>query len=260
MVVGSQQMLAGNIAAAMAWWRDAGVDCAFADEATAWITPPEPEPEPALGDDRPASAAKLSAPPPPPRPRIGGDLAKLPQNLDAFRQWWLEEPSLDGGQVSRRIASRGVVGAPLMVLVEQPEEADTDQLLSGKQGKLLSAILVAMGIEQDSVYQASVLVRHTPLPDIAALAEAGLGEITRHHLHLAAPQRLIVFGANILPLLGNDPAQSAQSLRSFNHEGGTIPLLAAHGLDAMVRPTAKAAFWRKWLEWGQTEEIGKQSA
>lgn len=258
MVVGSQQTLAGNIAAAMAWWRDAGVDCAFADEATAWIVPPEPEPAP--GEDRPAPVAKFAAPPPPPRPRIGGNPASWPQDLDAFRNWWLEEPSLDGGQVSRRIAPRGAVGAPLMVLVEQPEEEDTEQLLSGRQGKLLAAMLAAMGIERDSVYHASVLVRRTPLPDIPALAEAGLGELTRHHLHLAAPQRLIVFGANILPLLGNDPAQSAQSLHSFNHEGRTIPLLAAHGLDAMVRPTAKAAFWRKWLEWGQSEEIGKQSA
>lgn len=258
MVVGSQQALAGNIAAAMAWWRDAGVDCAFADEATAWFKPPEPEPAP--GEDRPAPVAKFVAPPPPPRPRIGGDPAELPQDLDAFRKWWMEEPSLDNGQVSRRIAPRGSVGAALMVLVEQPEEEDTEDLLSGKQGKLLSAMLAAMGIERDSVYHASVLVRRTPLPDLPALAEAGLGEMTRHHLHLAAPQRLIVFGANILPLLGNDPAQTAQSLRSFNHEGRTIPLLAAHGLDAMTRPTAKAAFWRKWLEWGQSEEIGKQSA
>lgn len=256
MVVGSQQVLAGSIAAAMAWWRDAGVDCAFADEATAWFTPPEPEPAP--GEDRPAPVAKFVAPPPPPRPRIGGDPASWPQDLEAFRQWWLEEPSLDNGQVSRRIAPRGPVGAPLMVLVEQPEEEDTDQLLTGSQGKLLSAMLAAMGIERDSVYHASVLVRRMPLPDIPALAEAGLGDITRQHLHLAAPQRLIVFGANILPLLGNDPAQTAQSLRSFNHEGRTIPLLAAHGLEAMVRPTAKAAFWRKWLEWGQSEEIGNQ--
>lgn len=258
MVVGSQQALAGNIAAAMAWWRDAGVDCAFADEATAWIAPPEPEP--VSGEDRSAPVTKFAAPPPPPRPRIGGDPQGWPQDLDAFRQWWLEDPSLDGGQVSRRIASRGSVAAPLMVLVEQPEEEDTENLLTGSQGKLLSAMLAAMGIEQDSVYLASVLVRRTPLPDIPALAEAGLGEVTRHHLHLAAPQRVIVFGANILPLLGNDPAQTAQSLRSFNHEGRTIPLLAAHGLDAMVRPTAKAAFWRKWLEWGQSEEIGNQSA
>ncbi|MEJ6009953.1 hypothetical protein [Novosphingobium aquae] len=260
MVVGSQQVLAGNITAAVEWWRDAGVDCAFADEATAWITPAEPEPAP--GQDRPAPVAKFAAPPPPPppRPKIGGDPAVWPKDLDAFRQWWLEEPSLDGGQLARRIAPCGGPGAPLMVLVEQPEQEDGDQLLSGKQGKLLAAMLAAMGIDRKCVYHGSVLVRHTPLPDIPALAEAGLGEVTRHHVHLAAPQRLIVFGANILPLLGNDPAQSAQSLRSFNHEGRTIPLLAVHGLDAMVRPTAKAAFWRKWLEWGQSEEIGKQSA
>lgn len=254
MVGGTQQTLAGEIAAAMAWWREAGVDCAFADEPTRWITPPEPEPQP--GENRPATPKQFTAPPPPPRPRIGGDPALWPQDLAAFRQWWLEEPSLDGGQVARRVPSRGPTNAALMVLVEQPDEEDSERLLSGRQGAMLESMLAAMGVAEEAVAVVAIFTRRTPLPDLAGLAEGGLGDLTRHHVHLTAPQRIIVLGSNILPLLGHDPAQSAQSLRSFNHEGRTIPLLAGPALDAMARGPAKAAFWRKWLEWGQPEEIG----
>lgn len=258
MVGGSQQTLASDIAAAMAWWRDAGVDCAFVDEPTRWIAPPAPLPVPE--EERPAASRQFTAPPPPPRPRIGGEAALWPQDLEAFRQWWMEEPSLDGGQVARRVASRGPANAPVMVLVEQPDEDDADRLLSGRQGTMLKSILAAMGFWEEAVTVATVFVRRTPLPDLPGLAEAGLADITRHHVHISAPERLIVLGSNILPLLGNDPAQSAQNLHSFNHEGRTIPLLAGPGFDAMARGPAKAAFWRRWLEWSQPEEIGNLSA
>ncbi|PLK26237.1 hypothetical protein [Novosphingobium sp. TH158] len=239
---GSQQTLAGDIASAIAWWRDAGVDCAFTDEPNAWIAPPEPVVD--TPADNPARPAAYAPPPPPPLPRIGGDSAGWPQELKAFRQWWLEEPSLDSAEAADRIVPRGAAGASLMILVEQP-----DALTQGPQARLLASMLAAMGKSADEVYLSAVFVRPTPVPDWATLEKAGLGELTRHHVHLAAPERLIVFGGNILPLLGHDPAQSAQSLHAFNHEGRTIPLLAAHGLDALVRPNAKAAFWRRWLEW-----------
>lgn len=248
MVGSSQQPLAGNIASAMAWWRDAGVDYAYVDEATSWIAPPPP---PVEETERPVGpqVAQYVAPPPPPRERIGGDAGNWPKDLATFQQWWMKEPSLDNGQVARRVPPRGVAGAEMMILVEQCEAEDGETLLSARQGGLLSSMLKAMGIGTDRIYLSPMLVRHTPLPDWTALNEAGLGEMTRHHIGLVAPRRLIAFGGNILPLLGHDPAQSAQNLPAFNHEGRSIPLLAAHGLDALGRANAKAAFWRRWLDW-----------
>ena len=76
------------IAAALQWWRDAGVDYSFADEAASWLTAPEVKPAE-------APAAAFVAPPPPapsPRPLIGGDPAHWPQDLAAFHAWWLAEP------------------------------------------------------------------------------------------------------------------------------------------------------------------------
>ncbi|MDP3905648.1 hypothetical protein [Novosphingobium sp.] len=235
-----------QFAAAVDWWRDAGVDLDFVDAARDWLTRPD--------DAVPAGTApQFTVPEPPapaPAPKIGGDGADLPATLAEFTQWWLTDPSLDGGQVFDRVAPRGPAGAELMVLVDHPEPGDSQRLLDGPQGQLLDAILTSFGIAPDAAYVASCLPRHTPMPDWAALAEAGLGRIVTTHVKLAAPQRLIVLGPHISSLLGHDPAKSANPLPRFNHEGANVPVLVAQGLVRLGgRPRDKAALWDAWLNW-----------
>lgn len=238
---------AGDLAAALAWWRTAGVDYDFAAESRSWLAAPEAEAPPAQAQPRFEPPAP---PPPPPVERIGGPADALPDNLAAFTAWWLAEPSLDGGQVARRVPPRGSAGAALMVLVDHPEEADADRLLSGPQGRLLDAILAALGIAPDQAYVASALPRHMPLPDWPGLAEAGLGDIVRRHVVLAAPQRLLVLGSHISSLVGHDPTKSAEPLREFHHDSGNIPVLVAPGLATlMARPRGKARLWQDLLDW-----------
>lgn len=243
MELSSETLSGRDIVGAFDWWREAGVDLDLADEPRSWISAPEAvevEPSPL-----PAPQAR-----PKPIERIGGDPAALPQSLDNFRAWWMAEPSLDGGMVHARVPPRGTGNAEVMALVPFPETEDSDRLLSGPHGKLLDAMLAAMGIAPDQAYRASVLTRHSPHPDWAALHAAGLGEVLARHIALAAPRRLIVFDGNILPLLGHDPANSAQTLREFNHEGRTIPLLPAMDLGVMIdNPRRKASFWQRWLDW-----------
>ena len=135
-------------------------------------------------------------PPAPPPPQIAAQRDQWPQDLSGFAAWWLSEPTLDGGQVAGRIAPRGPNGARLMVLVDQPESGDAHSLLAGEQGRMVGAILAALGIDPEQTYFASLLPRHTPMADWAALGEAGLGELALHHVALAAPQRVISFGPN----------------------------------------------------------------
>lgn len=235
--------------AAWDWWREAGVDCAFSDEPSNWLTPPGPEaphsaraPSGQSGGDAPASAAPV-----PPAP-IAPDT--LPESLEAFREWWMLEPTLDGGRTGDRVPPRGIQGAPLMVLVPEPEREDRDRLMSGPQGKLLDSILTAMDLEADAVYLASVLPRHTPMADWTALAASGMDRILAHHVGLVKPGRLIAFGGNILPLLGNDPTHKAGALREFNHGEQRIPLLVARSLPVLLeRPRWKANLWQAWLDW-----------
>ena len=233
------------IAAALQWWRDAGVEHSYADDAAIWLAPPEVK-------SAAAPAAYVAPPPPapPPPPLIGGDPAQWPQDLASFQTWWLSEPSLDAGQREGRVAPRGPAGAAMMVLVDQPEAEDRDALLSGPLGKLLGAILAAIGIAPEQTYFASVLPRHTPHADWDDLGTAGLPELTRQHLALAGPQRLICFGRHASSLLGHDPAKSSDGLTLITHSHGAVSALMAPGLeDLMGRPRVKARLWQALLSW-----------
>lgn len=232
------------------WWRDAGVDLDFHDTPTAWLPPAE--------GDGPARAVAAAAPaaeaPPPPTP-LGGDPAALPATLADFQAWWLSEPALDDGQVRDRVPPRGPAGARLMILVAQPEAQDGAMLLSGREGRLLDGLLAAAGIDPGEVYFASALVRHRPLPDWASLSARGLGAILARHVALVAPERLLVFGSNIPPLLGHDMTQNAQILPASKHEGASVPVLAARELGALLaRPAWKAGLWRQWLDWTGSDQ------
>ncbi len=243
---------APQMAAAIGWWREAGVEHDFADEPRVWMATPEPVVPQEL-----VPAPKHIAAVPASELRVGGAPADWPTTLDEFTAWWLAEPTLDHGQVTSRLAPRGPARAELMLLVDYPEEHDRDLLLSGRHGKLLSAMLEAMGIAEDAVYFASALPRHTPMPDWAALKRNGLSKVLAHHIQLAAPKRLIVFGRNVSALisspLDNDPAKIAETLPGFNHEGTNVPLLGATGLDMLLsKPRGKARFWELWLAWTGT--------
>jgi DNA polymerase len=194
--------IAEQIAGALEWWRDAGVDGDFADDPHDWLVKEvEPEPETFAAQPLPVAAKKEE-----PRALIGGPPEGWPQELEAFQAWWLVEPSLDHGELSRRIAPRGQFGAELMILVGDPEEDDAGTLLSGPHGKLVSGMVAALGLEAEQVYLASALPRRTPMPDWNLLAAEGLAHVVRHHVSLARPKRLLTFGNGVSSLLGHDPA------------------------------------------------------
>ena len=240
---------AADLAAAQAWWREAGVDLAFADDATDWLANAHPKAA-ELTTSEPAAESSPSRDAPPLAPRIGGDRAHWPTTLADFAGWWLTEPTLDPAPAAQRVMPVGPHAAPLMVLVAMPEPGDSAALLGGRQGKLLDAILSAFGFAREQVYLASVLPRPIAAPDWAALTDAGLGDVLAHHIALAAPERLIVFGRDVSPLLGHDPAQVAQSSLRFNHEGVSMPLVFAPALDALLeRPALKRGLWARWLDW-----------
>lgn len=254
--------LTDEVAAALDWWRDAGVDAVFADAPTQWIAAEDAKPasqSPRTGGDRRPQADDR---PNDRGPRLRGgatnapasniDTTGWPQDLAAFTEWWLTDPALDDGRTSGRVPPRGAAGAGYMILVPEPERDDTDLLLSGPQGRLLDAMLAAMGIAPEQAYVASILPRHTPMADWDALAAKGIGALLCHHVKLVAPQRLIALGSNILPLLGNDPAHSPAVLGTFNQEGQSVPLLAGKSLAALLeRPRWKAGLWQGWLDWSK---------
>lgn len=236
-----------NITGALDWWRDAGVDCDFLDEPIEWLAAPEDESAPPAQRRRPRPVEAQPETPPPPA-RI--DPALLPATLGAFAPWWLAEPLLGDGDPAARIAPQGRAGAEIMVVVEEPEAEDTATLLSGPQGRLLDAILASLGTRREDAYLASALPRHMPGADWPAMAARGIGQVLAHHVALVAPKRLFVLGGNVLPLIGHESPHRPAILRSFNHEGGSIPLLACWALPAfLAQPRAKPVLWQGLLEW-----------
>lgn len=247
----NDRSLGQALEAALGWWAEAGVDMAFVDAPQDWLAAETPAPAgkaaPALPpvEQRPprVSAQPAAAPP------VAQDRAAWPEKFEDFAPWWLAEPSL-APKGARRFAPVGPRSAELMVLVPMPAEDDGETLLSGRTGKLLDAMIAAMGIEPAAVYRACALPARIALPDWAGLGAAGLGDVLKRHVALAEPKRMLVFGrGDILALLGHDSAQNAHHLRAFNHESGSIPAGFEYDLETLLaKPGWKSGVWQRWLD------------
>jgi DNA polymerase len=258
--------LAREFEAALAWWRAAGVDCDFTDDATAWLAEAPLDAPPLAADrgernertttgaghDRTQDAPSVRSAIQQHSPTLAAARRDLlgdspPGDLAAFREWWLTATALDTGRSFPRIAPRGDVGAALMVLVPQPEEEDRDTLLEGPQGRLLANILAAMGLSGDETYIASALPCHTPMADLAAIGTSGMDAVLAHHIALARPQRILALGTGLQTMLA---ISGDHSLREINHGAGKVPLMISETLEAMMEmPQLKARFWKRWVEW-----------
>ncbi len=250
---------ADDFAAAFDWWSEAGVDRDFLDEPNDWLAAPAPaarhtpQHQPVRAPESPEPVAKAE---------FGGIPGSWPDNLPSFRQWWLEDPALEDGGIGPRVPPRGKAGAALMVVVAMPGEDDSDALLAGPQGQLLSGFLRAAGIDEAQIYLASVLPRCSPMPN---LAREGIGAVLRHHVRLVAPQRILALGRNILPLIAHETAQDSAILPGFNHDSRNVPpteaplmeaplmeapLMEARGPAELLRSArARAQLWQNWLDW-----------
>jgi uracil-DNA glycosylase family 4 len=234
--------LGESLASALDWWLEAGVDSDFADEPRNWLEKPE---APSPGAPASVQEPVASRPAAPAAPPLGGERAGWPLSLEAFADWWRGIEAPGSGPA---VAPRGEAQAELMVLVPMPEDSDGEELLSGRQGQLVANMLKAMGIER--AYLASALPRHARHPDWQALAQRQLGDVLRHHIALAQPQRLLILGRKMLPLFGHDPAQATPIAGPFALEGARMPVLAAVGPETLLdEPRFRKTLWRAWLDW-----------
>ena len=245
--------LSEALAAALDWWRDAGVDGTFVDDAQDWVAQnhrPSDLQSPVPMKPLREMVAERDSPPAP----VVSERSGWPQSLDAFGAWWLSEGPLAPAGL-KRLAPLGVANAELMVLVPMPSADDGESLLSGRAGRLLDAMISALGIARAETYLASALPAHVPMPDWEALRTTGLGDVLLHHIALAMPKRLLILGATgVSALLGHDPTNLAHGLRAINQESSQIAAMSAWDLDAMLaRPALKAGFWGRWLEWTGTK-------
>lgn len=240
-----QMTLAEQLAATQDWWRAAGVDFDYLDEAKPWLKAVDEPEDAAKLLEAPAPAEEPSEPPP---PQIA--IADLPQDLAAFQTWWSNPASDILGALGQRIAPRGEVGARLMLIVGTPEPGDRDALLQGPQGRLLANILRALGLTPQQAYLASALPGPMAEPDWGDLHRHGLGTILGHHIALARPERVLLLGSALPLLLGHDADAPPESLTDFDTPAGKLPVLTTFAPDRLLgHARQRARLWHRLLDW-----------
>ena len=232
--------LGERFAATIDWWRDAGVDYEFSDEIESLLSDAgEQQRVPAA---RPPDERAQAEPEQEPAIRP----AELPQDLAAFRNWWVgpDNPFANGN--AARIAPIGKENAPIMVLTTMPEIDDRDGLLAGQQGRLIGNILRAIDLDPKMAYLASALPCHTTLPDWSQLGADGLGTVVTHHIALAKPQRVLLFGSKLPAILGHDPQAPPESFSAI----ANITTLATFAPDRLLdHARQRARLWKRLCQW-----------
>lgn len=161
----------GWAASALDWWQEAGVDVAVGETPRDWLT------------------TKAKAAPLPSAPAQ----APLPDTLDAFHDWLATSVDLPFAAPSaRRERPIGDPASGLMVLIDMP--SPEGGLLAGEAGDLFDRMLNAIGRNRETIYLASLSPIRTPTGLIEDKYLPRLGEIARHHIGLAAPKTLLMFG------------------------------------------------------------------
>lgn len=223
-----------GVASALEWWRDAGVDTLVEDEVRDWLAL-----APARGPTAPAAAAVAAAAP-----------EKLPGTLEAFVAWRLGADAPEAGWMAPLVPPAGVPGG-LMILTDmpEPEDAAAATLLSGPAGRLLDAMLGAIGATRDSAYLAALAAARPLAGQIPADAEPRLAALARHHIGLVAPARLILLGqATKRVLATTSRSEYGNSGCDINQSGRNMEVAA---IDAprflMKRPVAKSEAWKQLL-------------
>ena len=224
----------GGKAAALAvidWWRQSGVDVLIDERPRDWLastgrsseTVTEPAMEPALPDS------------------LGALLAHIADCAGADEG----PPILPAGDPS----------AGLMLLAAMPTAFDTPQsgLFTGREGRLLDAMLGAIGRDRASSYLATLALRRPAGGRIDGTALADHLKLARRHIALTAPKALL--------LLGDDAARAVLGLRlpaargqshKIDIDGVTVNVVVTfHPQMLLESPARKAECWadlRRLLE------------
>lgn len=235
----NQMSLAEQYSATLDWWRDAGVDYLFENEAQSLLAEENSTAKKAVSAQAPVQVAETA-----PEPAIVQ--RNLPADIAAFRNWWMDPETQMPSSQSPRIAPRGEIGAPLMLIVPMPEIDDHEQLLAGPQGKMLANIASALGHGAGLAYFASAIPANIMLPDWDALAADGIGAALQRHIELVQPKRVILFGSKLPALFGHDPAAPPEAFTEI----GRIPAITTFAPDRLLdHPRQRARLWNRLLQW-----------
>ena len=240
--VGISDEEANALLSALRWWQLAGVDVIVDDAPRDWL---KNAVSVAHGSNSTPGAVTAAS---------ATDVMALPSTMEAFAAWIkLPENLPDLGM--RRPAAAGSVAGGLMLLTDMPDadDCEADMLIAGSAGRLLDAMLGAIGRDRASVYLASLAPGRPASGRLAPSLEAELARLARHHVQLARPRLLLILGdATTRAVIGTSLAEARNSIHGINLDGGTVPAIATfHPRFLLQQPARKADAWadlRKVME------------
>lgn len=218
-------------ASALRWWADAGVDTLVAEEPRDWLrarVTPAPRVEPPFVKTLPAET--------------------LPDQLHLFQAWLGGNSTLPFATANApRICPAGDPASGLMMMIDMPaaEDCDAGALLSGKAGRLFDRMLAAIGRDRASIYLASLSCLRSADGRFDDAAAGECARVARHHVGLARPDRLLLFGdACARALLGMPMTSARGRWHALDTPAGVVNALVtltpAYLLD---QPAAKRHAW-----------------
>jgi uracil-DNA glycosylase family 4 len=222
-------------ASALAWWCDAGVDVAIDEAPRDWLRP-KAKPEEAKAPS-PAAPEPVEAP---------GDAP--PDQLDLFHAWLAGHQSLPfAAPAAPRVCPAGDPASGLMILSDMPsgEDCSAGTLISGEAGKLFDRMLAAIGRDRGSIYLAALSCLRSPDGRFTSDASKSCATLARHHIGLAAPRVLLLFGdAASKAMLGLPLLQARGRWHEVATQSGPVRALATFAPSFLLsQPTAKAHAW-----------------
>ena len=215
-------------ASVLQWWQDSGVDVLVDEAPRDWLRPK-------------AKAAPVESP-------AARPVEALPDQLDLFQAYLRESAALPfASGAARRVCPAGDPAAGLMIVTDMPaaEDCSTGTLLSGEVGTLFDRMLAAIGRDRDSIYLASLSCLRSPDGRFTTDAAQQCAALARHHIGLAGPKALLLFGdAPAKALTGLSMAQARGRWHEVATHAGPIRTIVTLPPSYLLnQPAAKAHAW-----------------
>ena len=232
---------AAGAASALSWWIDAGVDVVVGEEARDWLRP-----APAAAPVETKAWAPSRAPAVPAAPIREAEAP--PDQLDLFRAWLQSSQDLPHAAPSApRVCPAGDPAAGLMIMIDMPsaEDCGAGTLLSGEVGRLFDRMLAAIGRDRGTIYFAALSCLRSADGRLVGEPEKQCGLLARHHIGLAAPKALLLFGdAASKALLGLPVARARGRWHEVaTHNGPVRTIATISPRQLLSHPAQKAHAW-----------------
>lgn len=230
---GSETLSRAEAESLVSWWAEAGVDVVVVDAPRDWLNErPTPQAMPAL----PVTTDAPSDDQPP------------PAQLELFRAWLASSEKLPfAAPNTPRVCPAGDPTAGVMIVADMPsgEDCSAGTLMSGEVGTLFDNMLKAIGRDRDSIYLTALSCIRSPSGQLNSEAAHRCAALARHHIGLAQPKAVLLFGdACAKALLGLPVVEARGRWHEIATHAGPVKAMATIGPKQLLDgPRLKALAW-----------------